>query len=187
MDSFNIWSNILIPLISSLMGGGLTLIGVVMTINHTNKIRKDDYKENFKPVIRIRNSYDNYDTHSKVVASNKTDGKQVYGIFTNTDKANFEVEGLYVNSSFYEADINRYIRKSEDFQLLFHIKIEKPIYQIILKILDDYNNQYFYSLKYNINTDGIYINDLTLLETPPDIPNVFDLLSNMQSTNDKKE
>ena len=32
-----IWKDIIIPLISALIGGGLTLVGVIITIRHTNK------------------------------------------------------------------------------------------------------------------------------------------------------
>ena len=48
-----IWSDIIIPLIAALIGGGLTLLGVVLTIKSENKKAKKEYLEKIRPFFII--------------------------------------------------------------------------------------------------------------------------------------
>ena len=46
---YTIWSDIIIPLIAALIGGGLTLIGVIWTIKAEKKKDKKAYLERIRP------------------------------------------------------------------------------------------------------------------------------------------
>ena len=49
----NILSNIIIPLISAFIGGGITLIGVIITIQAENKKSRREYLEKIKPFFVV--------------------------------------------------------------------------------------------------------------------------------------
>lgn len=52
---YMIWSDILIPLIAALIGGGLTLLGVVLTIKCGERRAKEEYLEKIRPFFVIEN------------------------------------------------------------------------------------------------------------------------------------
>lgn len=52
MSKNEIIINIIVSLLSSLIGGGLTVIGVILSIRHENKMKKKEIqKENVKTLI----------------------------------------------------------------------------------------------------------------------------------------
>ena len=52
---YTIWSDIIIPLIAALIGGGLTLIGVIWTIKAEKKKDKKAYLERIRPFFVLEN------------------------------------------------------------------------------------------------------------------------------------
>ena len=154
-----IWGDIIIPLISSLIGGGLTLIGVIITIRHTNKTIRNDFVSKYKPSFKLRNPMDDFDfKYSKPVmfkGGNCGENlKKILGMFTNTDKANFEIDAIYINGEYFRIDINRYIAKSEDFDFALCIDKELKVENLELKILDEQNIVYRYKLEFKGNEKG---------------------------------
>ena len=55
--SYKIWADILIPLIAALIGGGLTLLGVVLTIKWEKRKDKEEYLERIRPFFVLENAY----------------------------------------------------------------------------------------------------------------------------------
>jgi len=154
-----IWGDIIIPLISALIGGGLTLVGVIITIRHTNKTIRNDYISKYKPSFKLRNPMDDFDLkYSKPLmfkgGNCGENSKKILGMFTNTDKANFEIDSIYVNGECFRIDINRYIAKSEDFDFSLCIDKTLNVETLELKVLDEQNNVYRYKLDFITNEKG---------------------------------
>ena len=154
-----IWKDIIIPLISALIGGGLTLVGVIITIRHTNKTIRNDYISKYKPSFKLRNPMDDFDLKFSKPLMFKggncgENSKKILGMFTNTDKANFEIDSIYVNSEYFRIDINRYIAKSEDFDFSLCIDKTLNVETLELKVLDEQNNVYRYKLDFITNEKG---------------------------------
>lgn len=53
MNCEDIWVGIIIPLISALIGGAVTFLGVKMTINHENKKTLTEEKLKYKPYLKL--------------------------------------------------------------------------------------------------------------------------------------
>lgn len=51
-----IWTDIIIPIIAALIGGGLTLIGVILTIQAEKKKAKKEYLEKIRPFFVIEDA-----------------------------------------------------------------------------------------------------------------------------------
>ncbi len=162
-----VWGDIIIPLLSALIGGGLTLVGVIITIKHTNKTIRNDFINKYKPSFKLRNPMDDFDLkYSKPLmfkgGNSKENSKMILGMFTNTDKANFEIDAIYINGEYFRIDINRYIAKSEDFDLSLCISKELNVETLELKALDEQNNVYRYKLEFTINPkENIEITKIT--------------------------
>ncbi|MDY4592417.1 MAG: hypothetical protein SO434_03335 [Eubacteriales bacterium] len=154
--------SIIIPIISAIIGGGLTLVGVIITIKHSDKINKKEYIEKFQPVLRAHSDYDDYDyKHTKIVRienDSENKEKQIFGIFSNTDKANVELDSILINDNCYKFTVNRYIKKSEDFIIDVSIDSKILVETLKIKVLDDCNNSYIFNLMFNtISKDTIRI------------------------------
>lgn len=162
MSANEVITEIIIPLLSAILSGAITLIGVILTIYHTNKINKQESIEKYKPIIRCYYPYDYFDSDNaknvSCIRSKELSCKNIYGNFTNTDKANFSISGIRVDGIFYETDINPHIKKSEDFIFDIQIPEKNKINNIELEILDDYNRKYVYELDFSVsNLDDVYI------------------------------
>ena len=57
MSNLNIISDVIIPIVASLIGGLLTLGGVIITINSQNKKDKEANKMRIKPYLYANNPY----------------------------------------------------------------------------------------------------------------------------------
>ena len=51
-----IWTDIIIPIIAALIGGGLTLSGVILTIQAEKKKAKKEYLEKIRPFFVIEDA-----------------------------------------------------------------------------------------------------------------------------------
>lgn len=156
---YKIWVDIVTPLLSSLIGGGLTLAGVIITISHSNKTIRNEIMNKYKPSFKLRNPMDDFDfKNSKIIMFKKgnssKNSKLILGMSTNTDKANFEIDAIYINNEYYRIDVNRYIAKSEDFDLSLCIDKDLTIETLELKVLDEQNNVYRYKLEFKSNVKG---------------------------------
>lgn len=54
-ECYSFWIDVFVPLISAIIGGGLTLLGVIWTINAENKKSKNEYLERIRPFLVVEN------------------------------------------------------------------------------------------------------------------------------------
>ena len=152
---------IIIPILSAIIGGSLTLIGVLLTIGNENKKRREEVKLATKPLFYIADPTQVYSSKNfvDIVLIEKNEKKYDEGyelIFKNTDKAIFIIEYIEING------IKHYPKYGDvvDKNLLFCLRllVKKGVLncmknRIILSVNDLLNNNYKYQLEYT-DEDG---------------------------------
>lgn len=147
---------IIVPLISSLIGGGLTLIGVLISIHHENKNRKNEIKRLNKPLIYLINPMQDYDYKSavqfyfenKIFKSNGF----IEIILKNTDNAIMIMDSIKIGDDIYYPTNGNVVDKNTIFYIYVYINEKiKSINQenIMLTIKDVLGNSYKYKLIYS--------------------------------------
>ena len=126
--------NIIIPVISAVYGGLLTLVGVAWTIKSNNTDRKADLarienerrneeKKKAQPIFIHEVLFDSAIKHGEYICAlgNESDKSKVWTVakFINSDNSNFIIKGAYINNKWYEASINNFIIKHQKFYLVF--------------------------------------------------------------------
>lgn len=176
IECWDLWKDILIPLICALFSGLVTIIGIYMTIRHENKKSKQEYLEKIRPFIVI----DSYMTtradlakvtdvvvNTEADSEEKTDGINIYRfdsfLFTNCGEAVFSVDYLKINERKYKCVYRTSIKPSDYAQLRF---IPIPVFQsninddsLRIGVSDRMTNQYEYKLLFekaeNTYQDGL--------------------------------
>ena len=138
MSDLNIISDVIIPIVASLIGGLLTLGGVIITINTQNKKDKEANKMRIKPYLYANNPYQiikGLDNADSFVMLNE-----------NGEKGDYEIEGIIKNTDNAILILRNVIDKNTVFYLyVFPNKIENDS-NIYLTITDVMNNEYYYKM-----------------------------------------
>ena len=154
MDSNYIIAYIIIPIISSLIGGGLTLIGVLMTIKFENKKRKDEIKMAIKPLFYLINPLQDYDyrhvSYYEFDNNYEDNNKHIEIIFKNTDNAILVFDNISVNGKKYYSQNGNIVDKNTTFNVSLSFSKDVIINEseIIFTVKDSLNNNYKYKLGY---------------------------------------
>ena len=175
--SDNVLQNILITIYSAVVGGSLTLIGVLITIKNQEKIRKeeieiDKYKESlkYKPyfsgnsdkllklneksqfVLKTSKSF----TYDEILTSPLNNNDEIFYMypirFLNSDNSNFIIEKITINNEECKQK-NILINKNETFDIegfeyIIDNKDNVPKVKIFIK--DFLENKYVFKIKFNI-------------------------------------
>ena len=137
-----------VPIISAMIGGGLTLLGVIITIHAQNKKDKDDKKNSLKPYfyichpLQVATEIQKATEYNIVPLDNEDTEYKVQGIIQNTDNAIFILKSVRIGSQYYYPESGKVIDKRE----LFYLNIySKQISEdICLTITDVMENEYTY-------------------------------------------
>ncbi len=156
MDCNEIITNIIMPIVSALIGGGLTLIGVLITIKSENKKRKEEIRIANKPLFYVIDPHQDYDYKNAVdFAFYQNDSKKNEGFFTlifkNTDKAILILDYIEINGIKYYSKYGNVVDKSVVFNIYIYADkntFKKSNNEIIFSIKDSLNNNYKYNLEY---------------------------------------
>lgn len=155
----NSLQEILIPTISAVYGGLLTLIGVAWTIKSNNKDRKADLerienerkeeeRKKAKPLFTF-NMFDH-------IPSTKDGRKMCFTIedlnqdcsvhaeIENSEKSSFEIKRLYHDKKWYEVNGNTVILPNSKVLFAFNFN---DVFNIYLEIVDSLGYNYYYKLK----------------------------------------
>ena len=174
-----------VTLLASLLGGGLTLVGVAWTIKDGNdkrqkelerieKERKEEDRKKYRPFVNVYAGYNlqglpatdpirvtdwlkNTDKISNIQTEKLNIANNIRDCcFANTDFSDFYVWGIKIDDSMTDFKSYRYIRKERYFQLSF----TGPIYtekpiKTLSLILEDMLGN-FYELKLDFSFNSIY-------------------------------
>lgn len=152
-------SDILLTIISAIIGGALTLIGVAWTIrngakererveNRREKERAEEEKKKAKPYFTFcMMQQGNYDITNKMVCFEDIETlmlRQASAIIKNSNNSVFTIEQLYHDGKWYAILANNVVLPGENMYLNFTFNDYSNIF---LKIKDILGNDYYYELK----------------------------------------
>ncbi len=164
MEYNNVISNIVVPIVSAIIGGGLTLIGVLITIRNENKKRKEEIAISNKPLFYLVDPSQG-DNYKNAVYFEFSDKKEEHDgfieiMFKNTDNAILVFDYISIDDKKYYPQNGNVVDKNTTFDIFLYptkntnIKNKK----IIMSINDSLNNNYKYLLEYkNDNSKHIDI------------------------------
>lgn len=163
--SYKIWTDILIPLIAALIGGGLTLLGVVLTIKWEKRKADEDHLEKIRPFFVLENAYTSDINQIKI---KQIDVKDDSMDNVNPDQIIFHWCSLLLSNQSESVCMLSYIKingikyasfgnvpiKSGDYCEIrgfpLSVFIRKTIDDISIGFLDKFFNPYEYKVQFDI-------------------------------------
>lgn len=150
MDCYNIFVDIVIPLVSAFIGGLVTLVGIIITINHERTCRKEDEIKLYKPFFVSLTAYDEKTKKrlpDVVFESNIDKGmhRLIDGYIENLDISHFTIEKVVIGNTSYFPISNAVVEKN----CVLSIQVygnEKIIESATLHIYDVLENKYIYDM-----------------------------------------
>ncbi len=156
----NIVSEIIVPIVASVIGGLLTLIGVIITIKNQNKKYEEEKKLSLKPYFYACNPHqiieglDKADVYD-LISQDKEDGEyKIEGIIKNTENAILILESVRIGIQYYYPKYGKIIDKNKLFYLYIYPK--KISEDIVLTVTDVLDNKYYYKLICSSDRDKVY-------------------------------
>ena len=140
--------DVVIPVVSAVFGGLITLVGVAWTIRHTQNERKKDEIQKAKPMFSFNMLFKPQDTKSakKVCFDNCYESYKCVLIaeIENSDHSLFSIERVFHDNKWWELEANKVVLPSKT--IYFEIKFE-DINNLFIEVKDALNNAYYYELK----------------------------------------
>ena len=157
--SIGIFIDILIPIISSIIGGSITFFGVKKTIEKTKKENEEQRRLANKPYISIKSIIDNKNYSDITFSESKNINHCVAGVLKNTDNGIFLIKEVIINSqsNVCKPSYTRYIEKNESVILRIYLKKEnyKDLKYIKIKLIDVFKNEYQYLLELSKQSNSL--------------------------------
>lgn len=158
MGFYEIYKDIIGPILCSVIGGICTVIGVYLTIKYEKNKEKLEVKEKNKPLFYRLDSMQDYDYKSAadyILGTSNNCRFKIQGIFKNTEKALMIIDYVLVNGKKYYPINGDVVDKNKIFYLDVFLEEKLDIFdELILFIKDIYNNQYKYKLEIEIINSG---------------------------------
>ena len=153
MEQFKILKDIIIPIVSAIIGGLFTFLGVFITIKHEKKKEKEEERLANKPLfyrLDLRQEYDYNKAVDFCLGVGNFDDKagQIFEKKKNTDNAILIIEGVSVNNKLYKSLYGNVIDKNQIVNV--YVNVSKKLDEsdeIIFIIKDIMENEYKYKVE----------------------------------------
>lgn len=150
MTYVEIIKDIIIPIISAIIGGIFTFLGVFITIHHEKKKEEEEKLLTNKPLfyrLDLRQDYESKSAVDFCLGVGNFDDKegQIFGVIKNTDNAVLIIDSVSVNGKLYKSLYGDVVDKNQIFNLYINVseKINKKD-EIIFVVKDIMENKYEY-------------------------------------------
>lgn len=170
MDCKEVVTGIIVPIVSAIIGGLLTMWGVIHTIRHENKCRKEDEHKLYKPLFMSIPVYDDrVDRNTIVVNLESDEDKGMYsllqGYIKNLDFSHFIIDKVVVNDTAYSPYANSVIEKNSAISIGVYGS-QQEVNTAALYISDVLGNKYVYNIIFEYNQESGYriIKDYVLIK-----------------------
>ena len=146
--------NIIIPIVSAVYGGLLTLVGVAWTIRHAQKERKEEEIKKSKPIFTFNmllNPLDNV-TGKKVCFDDSLVQYpcNVTAEIENSDQSVFSIEKVYHDNKWWTVEGNKIVLPNK--VVIFDFNFSTDVNNLFMEVKDILGNSYYYEIKVlNIN------------------------------------
>lgn len=157
-DNFNIWLDIVLPIACAFISGGLTVLGVLLTIKYENKKNKETIRLSNKPIfyrIDPQQEFDYKGAHYFHFNFNsKKDGTEIEGIFKNTDNSILILDRVVANGEKYYPSFGKVVDKNITFYLYIYLDDNlNSNDELIIIIKDVLDNEYQYRIEFEKDKD----------------------------------
>ena len=159
MEFNDLLTLVIIPLVSSVIGGGLTVWGVILTIKEDSRIRKEDIRIQNEPLFYIldpNQDYDNTNIKEYDFKSIEEAKGYIQILFKNTDKTPFVLEYININGKTYLPQNGTVVDKNDIFFVNVHTNdnlMSNKTNNAFMAIKDVLNIEYKYKLIYSKEKD----------------------------------
>ena len=169
MEFNDLLTLVIVPLVAAVLGGSLTVWGVILTIKEDNKIRKEDIRIQNEPLFYILDPNQDYD-NTNIKEFDFKAIEQATGyiqiLLKNTDKTPFVLEYVNINGKTYLPQNGTVVDKNDLFYLNIHTNdnfMANKVNKAYIAIKDVLNIEYKYRLNYskekNYFASGILIDE----------------------------
>ena len=153
MENFNVWIDVVLPVGCALISGGLTVLGVLLTIKYENKKNKETIKLSNKPIFYRIDPQQEFDSKSahyfQFNFHSKTDGTGIEGIFKNTDNSILILDRVMANGKEYYPSFGKVVDKNVTFYLYVYLNENlNNDDELIIVVKDVLNNEYQYKIEF---------------------------------------
>lgn len=151
MNCYELLKDIIIPLLSAVIGGLLTLGGVYITIKNQNKKDNDSKKLSVKPWIFSLDDFPNHDTDNinciNITGKKNAEfGGNLYLIIKNTDNAVGIIERFETEDNTYYPDANALLEKDSVNNVVIELQKNDSQRNMFLFVKDTLGNEYRYEV-----------------------------------------
>lgn len=151
VEAINIFKDVVVPLISALVGGLLALIGVVITLYWDKKKDEEEKKQAVKPWIYSIDPMEDYDYKKAidVVMATSTDANStlcVQIIIKNTDNGICILDELITETKRYIPILGKVLDKGTITNLNIWFETGETLKDMYLYVKDIYGNKYKYKV-----------------------------------------
>lgn len=140
--------NIIIPLISAIIGGGLTLLGVIITIKNQEKSSKKSAIDSVKPwIFSFPRPSPNLIRELIMATSHDYNDFAPFEVFIkNTDNGIAIIEKVSTENNVYYPLFGKILDKNTKTNLCIYLGERETLNDMILHIKDVYGNTYKYKI-----------------------------------------
>lgn len=144
---------IVIPIVSALYGGLLTLVGVAWTIKQNDSDRKNEKRLSVKPLIYPLSCRSDYDYENAVnlefIKDDKSKIQSIIGVIENSDNGILIIESAIINGEEYKLFNKAVIAKNKAAHVLVYTDKEIQIETLYIIGKDVFGNTIKYKLILN--------------------------------------
>lgn len=152
MDCASVITGIIVPVCSALFGGGLTLLGVWLTIRDQSKKEETARKAAARPWIFSCEEYIPQDKKTYFMVPDSDDSEDMFiaGNIKNTDNGILILDCVESETVRYTPDGDNVVDKNSAIELVIHLKNRvETLKGLHLYIKDVYGNRYCYKMTLN--------------------------------------
>lgn len=156
-SAINWLTDVIIPLVSALIGGIVALVGVYITLSHERNVRKAETSANAEPFFSIFGLYDHgrfsnaQDHVFSFVSGDTYDNTQSHLVanIVNSEKVEFVIDefcvgGIHYHPYGYE---RQFISKGLVCTIVINIKTDADLSNVLMYITDINSTKHIYKLK----------------------------------------
>lgn len=141
--------NVIIPIVSAVYGGLITLVGVAWTIKHTQAEQKKEEISKAKPIFTFNMLYQPIKKveNKKVCFDDATEdlGCKVFFELENSDHSSFTIEKIFHDGKWWNVECNKTMLPNKTIYVEFCFNDD--VNNLFIEIKDTLNNSYYYEVK----------------------------------------
>lgn len=147
---------VVIPIVSAVYGGLITLVGVAWTIRKTDNDRKSEEKKKAEPVFTFNLLLDDSLPETRIICTasvEEIDGQSYanHALIVNSDNSNFFIKAIKYQGTWYSVSQSNYVLRNQSIYFVFYTpQIRADHLAMYVQMEDVLGYKHYYKFKYNI-------------------------------------